>query len=36
MTWRPMPLNADQIITDRCPVCGSVFPAHECHGWDDW
>jgi hypothetical protein len=36
MTWHPMPLNADQIVNDRCPVCGSVFKDHECHGWDEW
>jgi hypothetical protein len=30
------PFNADQILADRCPVCGSLFPDHQCHGWDDW
>jgi uncharacterized C2H2 Zn-finger protein len=36
MTWHPVPLNADQVVVIRCPVCGSVFEAHICHGWDEW
>jgi hypothetical protein len=30
-----LPNGADRILHDRCPICGSVFVEHECHGWDD-
>jgi hypothetical protein len=32
MSFHLVPFNADQIVADRCPFCGSVFrDQHECH-----